>query len=37
MPAFALEDNFQGTGLGETWQGAPRRSGFLGTFHITTD
>ena len=37
MPAYALEDEFQGTGLGETWKNGPRRSGFLGTFHLTTD
>jgi hypothetical protein len=35
MPAFALEDIFQGAGLGETWKNGPRRSGFLGTFHVT--
>lgn len=37
MPAYALEDEFQGSGLGETWKNGPRRSGFLGTFHLTTD
>ena len=37
MPAFALEDEFQGSGLGETWKNGPRRSSFLGTFHLTTD
>jgi len=37
MPAYALEDEFQGSGLGETWKNGPRRSSFLGTFHLTTD
>ncbi len=37
MPAYALEDEFQGSGLGETWKNGPRRSGFLGTFHLATD
>ncbi len=37
MPAYALEDAFQGTGLGETWKNGPRRSGFLGTFHVTAE
>ncbi len=37
MPAYALEDEYQGSGLGETWKNGPRRSGFLGTFHLTTD
>ncbi len=37
MPAFALEDEYQGTGLGETWKNGPRRSGFLGTFHLATE
>jgi hypothetical protein len=34
MPAYALEDAFQGAGLGETWKNGPKRSGFLGTFHV---
>ncbi|HWC96739.1 MAG TPA: DUF1326 domain-containing protein [Candidatus Sulfopaludibacter sp.] len=37
MPAYALEDVYQGGGLGETWKNGPRRSSFLGTFHLTTD
>jgi hypothetical protein len=37
MAAYALEDEFQGTGLGETWKSGSRRSSFLGTFHVTTD
>jgi hypothetical protein len=37
MPAFALEDIYQGSGLGETWKNGPRRSGFLGTFHVVTE
>lgn len=34
MPAFAEEDAYQGPGLGETWKNGPRRSAFLGTFHV---
>jgi hypothetical protein len=34
MPAFALEDVYQGDSLGETWKNGPRRSAFLGTFHV---
>jgi len=37
MPAYALEDEYQGGGLGETWKNGPRRSGFLGTFHVATE
>lgn len=37
MPAFALEDEYQGGGLGETWKNGPRRSSFLGTFHVATE
>ena len=37
MPAYALEDAYQGDGLGETWRNGPRRSGFLGTFHVATE
>jgi len=34
MPAFALEDAYQGDGLGETWKNGPRRSAFVGTFRV---
>lgn len=34
MPAYALENEYQGGGLGETWKNGPRRSGFLGTFRV---
>jgi hypothetical protein len=34
MPAYALEDAYQGDGLGETWKNGPRRSAFLGTFRV---
>ncbi|HEV2447762.1 MAG TPA: DUF1326 domain-containing protein [Candidatus Sulfopaludibacter sp.] len=36
MPAFALEDSYQGGGLGETWKNGPRRSAFLGTFRVAS-
>lgn len=35
MPAYALEDSFQGEGLGETWSNPYKRSGFVGTFRVT--
>jgi len=34
MPAYTLDNEFQGDGLGERWKNGPRRSGFLGTFHV---
>jgi hypothetical protein len=34
MPAYALEDSYQGDGLGETWKNGPRRSAFIGTFRV---
>ena len=34
MPAFAMEDEYQGDGLGETWKNGPRRSAFIGTFRV---
>jgi hypothetical protein len=38
MPAFALRDEFNGTGLNVNWQLADRRSAFIGSFsqHVTT-
>ncbi len=35
MPAFAETNSYQGSGLNETWSAPYRRSGFLGTFHVT--
>jgi hypothetical protein len=32
MPAFTLEDAFQGQGLGAVWNRADARSAFVGTF-----
>lgn len=37
MPAYALEDSYQGDGLGETWTSMYRRSGFLGTFQAASE
>lgn len=37
MPAYAQEDAFSGTGLGETWDKRFERSGFLGTFRLTAE
>jgi hypothetical protein len=34
MPAYALQDEYQGEGLGETWKNGPRRSAFVGTFRV---
>src|SRR5689334_257622 len=35
MPAYALENSYQGSGLGETWHSRLRRSSFIGTFRVT--
>jgi hypothetical protein len=35
MPAYALENSYQGGGLGETWNSRLRRSSFIGTFNVT--
>jgi hypothetical protein len=35
MPAYALENSYQGAGLGETWHSQLRRSSFIGTFSVT--
>ena len=32
MPAYALENSYQGDGLNQTWSHRFRRSGFIGTF-----
>ena len=32
MPAYALENSYQGEGLGERWSSRYHRSGFIGTF-----
>jgi hypothetical protein len=37
MPAYAIEDSYQGGGLGETWTSMYRRSGFLGTFQVAAE
>jgi hypothetical protein len=37
MPAYALEDSYHGSALGETWTSMYRRSGFLGTFQVAAD
>jgi hypothetical protein len=34
MPAFALEEGFNGLGLGQTWTRADTRSAFVGTFSL---
>ena len=34
MPAYALENSYQGDGLGETWNSQLRRSSFIGTFNV---
>ena len=37
MPAYTLENSFQGEGLNETWSVRLRRSGFIGTFQVTAE
>ena len=37
MPAYALENSFQGQGLGERWDSRLRRSGFVGTFRVNAE
>jgi len=37
MPAYALAESYQGSGLGETWSTPYKRSGFLGTFHVPAE
>ena len=37
MPAYALENSYQGEGLNEKWSVRYRRSGFLGTFQVAAD
>ena len=34
MPAYTVQDSYQGDALGETWTSMYRRSGFLGTFQV---
>ena len=35
MPAYTLENSYQGEGLNETWSVRLRRSGFIGTFQVS--
>ena len=37
MPAYALENSYQGEGLNETWSVRFRRSGFIGTFQTAAE
>lgn len=37
MPAYALENTYAGDGLGETWHNRYKRSGFVGTFQVTSE
>jgi hypothetical protein len=37
MPAYALENSYQGEGLGETWHSRLRRSSFIGTFQVPNE
>jgi hypothetical protein len=37
MPAYALENSYQGEGLGETWTSRLRRSSFIGTFKVSEE
>ena len=35
MPAFALDNDYQGTGLDARWKSPDKRSAFVGTFHLS--
>ena len=37
MPAYALENEYKGDGLGRTWNDRQKRSSFLGTFQASPD
>jgi hypothetical protein len=37
MPAYALENEFKDSGLGETWSNPFKRSAFLGMFHVAAE
>ena len=37
MPAYALENEFQDSGLDETWSNPFKRSAFLGMFRIAAE
>ena len=37
MPAYALENSYNGSGLGETWSNRFKRSGFVGTFQVPVE
>jgi hypothetical protein len=37
MPAYSLENSYQGAGLGEKWSSRLRRSSFVGTFRVGGD
>ncbi len=37
MPAYTLEDAYNGDALGETWNNRLKRSGFVGTFQVTAE
>ena len=37
MPAYALENSYQGDGLNETWTQRFRRSSFIGTFRTSAE
>jgi hypothetical protein len=37
MPAYALENSYKGDGLNETWSNRFHRSGFIGTFQVSTE
>ena len=37
MPAYALANSFQGSGLGTTWQSPYKRSAFVGSFETASE
>jgi len=37
MPAYAIENEYKGSALGQTWNDRMKRSSFIGTFQVTND
>jgi hypothetical protein len=35
MPAYAIEHDYQGSGLNATWRSPDKRSAYVGTFHLS--
>jgi hypothetical protein len=37
MPAYALENSYQGKDLGSTWNDRLKRSGFVASFEVSPE